>query len=329
MNIIFFQEFGNSIKDILEVIKQASMSDQITQLSFLFSLTLGVLIMHKGYELMFGRVQDPMKSVIWDIGVKIFILFICLNTSGYLTLIIDALDGFHEWAGGGISMYKNLDVMFSKTLTLTDAISAKTGFTDTIVGAIANVGIWIGFGITVIPLLGIIITTEVTQVLLAIIAPIAFYCLIYKSTKDLFAQWLGMILSNILTILFVSMMFKIILSQMNNWILSFLNTTNLNSLMIAAQMIFTGLLSTSIGMLGKSIATNLGRVALDSQVGQAISNAMSPASKLGGMAGGLAAAKSKITAGAIGSGALNIAKTAGGSGLSYAKQLLSSARKGI
>ncbi|AHE95194.1 hypothetical protein CFVI03293_A0067 (plasmid) [Campylobacter fetus subsp. venerealis cfvi03/293] len=41
MNIIFFQEFGNSIKkDILEVIKQASMSDQITQLSFLFSLTV-------------------------------------------------------------------------------------------------------------------------------------------------------------------------------------------------------------------------------------------------------------------------------------------------
>lgn len=32
MNIIFFQEFGNSIKDVLEVIKQASMSDQITQI---------------------------------------------------------------------------------------------------------------------------------------------------------------------------------------------------------------------------------------------------------------------------------------------------------
>ncbi|WP_158027136.1 type IV secretion system protein, partial [Campylobacter fetus] len=300
----------------------------ITQLTFLFSLTLGVLIMHKGYELMFGRVQDPMKSVIWDIGVKIFILFICLNTSGYLTLIIDALDGFHEWAGGGTSMYKGLDVMFSNVLTLTDAISAKTGFTDTIIGAIANVGIWIGFGITVIPLLGIIITTQVTQVLLAIIAPIAFYCLLYKSTKDLFVQWLGMILSNILTILFVSMMFQVILLIMDNWIGTFAQQaeTGNNSLMIAAKMIFTGLLTTSVGMLGKSIATNLGRVALDSQVGQAISKAMSPASKLGGAASGFATAKSKQVAGAIGGGALNIAKTAGGSGLSYAKQLLQGAR---
>ncbi|CUU86078.1 Uncharacterised protein [Campylobacter hyointestinalis] len=32
MNSVFFQALGNSIKDILEVIKQASMSDQITQI---------------------------------------------------------------------------------------------------------------------------------------------------------------------------------------------------------------------------------------------------------------------------------------------------------
>lgn len=32
MNAIFFQQLGDSIKDILEVIKQASMSDQITQI---------------------------------------------------------------------------------------------------------------------------------------------------------------------------------------------------------------------------------------------------------------------------------------------------------
>ncbi|MBK3499392.1 hypothetical protein JJB27_10000 [Campylobacter fetus subsp. venerealis] len=57
MNIIFFQEFGNSIKkDILEVIKQASMSDQITQLSFLFSLTLGVLIMHKERDFKLAKI---------------------------------------------------------------------------------------------------------------------------------------------------------------------------------------------------------------------------------------------------------------------------------
>lgn len=32
MNSAFFQALGNSIKDILEVIKQASISDQITQI---------------------------------------------------------------------------------------------------------------------------------------------------------------------------------------------------------------------------------------------------------------------------------------------------------
>lgn len=32
MNNDFFQKLGDSIKDVLEVIKQASMSDQITQI---------------------------------------------------------------------------------------------------------------------------------------------------------------------------------------------------------------------------------------------------------------------------------------------------------
>ncbi|WP_052823060.1 type IV secretion system protein, partial [Campylobacter jejuni] len=215
----FFQFLGESIQQIIDAIRQVGTSDKVAELSVLLSIIITLVIMYKGYEVLMGTSQSPIRELTWDIAGKLLAITFALNIGGWLTLVINAMDGIYEWAGGGTQMYKTLDEMYANTAQLANIIWAKSsGVGGAILAIVAMLLCYVGFVIAVVPTLAIFVITTFTQTLLVITAPIVFWLLIFKSTKNVFTQWIGLLLSNTLVILLVGLFLSVFMEQISGWI---------------------------------------------------------------------------------------------------------------
>lgn len=281
----FFTELGNATHVILEVVRNAALSEKMTQLAVLFSITLVITIMYKGYEILFGRSQSPTKEVMWDLAAKAMIITFALNIGGWLTLVINAMDGFHEWAGGSLSMYKQIDIIFNEVRNLADSIWAKASGFDTVIAGITIIIVYIAFGIAVLPALVVINATAFTQTILVIAAPLMFYCLLYKSTKNVFTQWLALLISNTLLVLFMSLFFKVFAKEIYAFVYEIskqYSNGNVDSFFIGVRMIFSSVLLVAMVFVAKVFAEKVGSVALDSAMQSVFSRVSNPISSVAG-----------------------------------------------
>ncbi|TLD80761.1 conjugal transfer protein TrbL, partial [Helicobacter sp. MIT 11-5569] len=61
MDLKLFQTLGNSIQQIVDAIRQVGTSDKMAELSVLFSIIITLVIMYKGFEVLAGRSQSPIR----------------------------------------------------------------------------------------------------------------------------------------------------------------------------------------------------------------------------------------------------------------------------
>ncbi|ECP6302854.1 type IV secretion system protein [Campylobacter jejuni] len=327
MNSDLFQALGESIQQIIDAIRQVGTSDKIAELSVLFSIIVTLVIMYKGYEVLMGKSQSPIRELTFDIVGKLVAITFALNLGGWLDLTISALDGIYEWAGGGTQMYKNLDELFINTTQLTKTIWAKTsGIGDSILAILSMLLCYLGFIIATIPTLTIIVVSIFTQTLLVISAPIIFWLLIFKATRNVFTQYIGLLLSNTLVILLVGLFLKTFMGQISTWINYFSKVTQAGDEVLGTGIFFVIAAVVLVIMItsAKSFAEKVANVSMEGGMGSAISNALSPASRLAGKAGGKVAGTAvnvaKTGGKYAGKGISAGAKIAGSQGYSFAKK---------
>ncbi|WP_144623294.1 type IV secretion system protein [Campylobacter coli] len=302
MNSKLFQFLGESIQQIIDAIRQVGTSDKVAELSVLLSIIITLVIMYKGYEVLMGTSQSPIRELTWDIAGKLLAITFALNIGGWLTLVINAMDGIYEWAGGGTQMYKTLDEMFVNTINLTDIIWTKTsGFADSLMAIAAMLLCYVGFAIAVVPTLAIFVITTFTQTLLVITAPIVFWLLIFKSTKNVFTQWIGLLLSNTLVILLVGLFLSVFMEQISNWIQYFIKETQTGGEVLKTSIFFViaSLVLVIMIISAKIYAEKIANVSMEGAMGGAIGSALNPVSRLAGWTAGKAAGKT-VNAGKTG-----------------------------
>lgn len=302
MNSKLFQFLGESIQQIIDAIRQVGTSDKVAELSVLLSIIITLVIMYKGYEVLMGTSQSPIRELTWDIAGKLLAITFALNIGGWLTLVINAMDGIYEWAGGGTQMYKTLDEMFVNTINLTDIIWTKTsGFADSLMAIAAMLLCYVGFAIAVVPTLAIFVITTFTQTLLVITAPIVFWLLIFKSTKNVFTQWIGLLLSNTLVILLVGLFLSVFMEQISNWIQYFIKETQTGGEVLKTSIFFViaSLVLVIMIISAKLYAEKIANVSMEGAMGGAIGSALNPVSRLAGWTAGKAAGKT-VNAGKTG-----------------------------
>ncbi|EAJ2126789.1 type IV secretion system protein [Campylobacter upsaliensis] len=328
-----FQTLGLSIEQIINAIRQTGTSDKIAELMVLFSIIITLVIMYKGYEVLMGKSQSPIRELTWDIAGKLLAITFALNLGGWLDLVIGAMDGIYEWAGGGAQMYQNLDQMFAKTSQLTNAIWAKaSGFGDSILAVVAMCLCYIGFCIAVIPTLSILIVTTFTQTLLVISAPIVFWLLIFKATRNVFTQWIGLLLSNTLVLLLVGLFLKTFMNQMSSWINYFSQATYAGDDVLGTSIFYViaSLILVIMIYSAKIFAEKVANVSMDGAMGGAMSSVLSPAGQLAmkpaGKAAGMAMNYGKAGGKLATKGALAVGKGLGKGGYSLAKKMYERAR---
>ncbi|EAI9411834.1 type IV secretion system protein [Campylobacter coli] len=329
MNSKLFQFLGESIQQIIDAIRQVGTSDKVAELSVLLSIIITLVIMYKGYEVLMGTSQSPIRELTWDIAGKLLAITFALNIGGWLTLVINAMDGIYEWAGGGTQMYKTLDEMFVNTINLTDIIWTKTsGFADSLMAIAAMLLCYVGFVIAVVPTLAIFVITTFTQTLLVITAPIVFWLLIFKSTKNVFTQWIGLLLSNTLVILLVGLFLSVFMEQISNWIQYFIKETQTGGEVLKTSIFFViaSLVLVIMIISAKLYAEKIANVSMEGAMGGAIGSALNPVSRLAGWTAGKAAGKT-VNAGKTGAKLAAKGAWAGAKGgYSFAKKMYERAR---
>ncbi|EAL4873181.1 conjugal transfer protein TrbL [Campylobacter jejuni] len=329
MNSKLFQFLGESIQQIIDAIRQVGTSDKVAELSVLLSIIITLVIMYKGYEVLMGTSQSPIRELTWDIAGKLLAITFALNISGWLTLVINAMDGIYEWAGGGTQMYKTLDEMFVNTINLTDIIWTKTsGFADSLMAIAAMLLCYVGFAIAVVPTLAIFVITTFTQTLLVITAPIVFWLLIFKSTKNVFTQWIGLLLSNTLVILLVGLFLSVFMEQISNWIQYFIKETQTGGEVLKTSIFFViaSLVLVIMIISAKLYAEKIANVSMEGAMGGAMGSALNPVSRLAGWTAGKAAGKT-VNAGKTGAKLAAKGAWAGAKGgYSFAKKMYERAR---
>lgn len=290
----FFQFLGESIQQIIDAIRQVGTSDKVAELSVLLSIIITLVIMYKGYEVLMGTSQSPIRELTWDIAGKLLAITFALNIGGWLTLVINAMDGIYEWAGGGTQMYKTLDEMYANTAQLANIIWAKSsGVGGAILAIVAMLLCYVGFVIAVVPTLAIFVITTFTQTLLVITAPIVFWLLIFKSTKNVFTQWIGLLLSNTLVILLVGLFLSVFMEQISGWIslLSSKIQAGAEVLGISIFFVIASLVLVIMIISAKLYAEKVANVSMEGAMGGAIGSALNPVSRLAGWTAGKAAGK--------------------------------------
>ena len=209
----FFQKLGVKIDEIFAYLETGVNSTMMQQLSVLIAISITLFVMYKGFQTLLGKSKDPIRELIWDLFMKVIAITFALNVDGWLTLVTEAMNGLHSWAGGGVSLFSELDALFEATVKLENALSDKGNMVSAF---FYGVIIYAGFIVGSLPALFLIITTTFTLKILILVAPFMFFALMYGWTKNMFTQWLNLIIANTLTVLVVSLILKSIPSSSLN-----------------------------------------------------------------------------------------------------------------
>lgn len=261
----------------------------------ILGIYLTVWIMVEGYKILWGNNKQSMSNFMWDAGLKLIFISLAFNAGAWVNLVYNAFDGMKEYATNIFSqdgnVYEQLGLWAGMLGDYFKEIWDKCSFYELAVFIFVIILAFVGFFIGALPLMRHMIINTLSFLLLMIIAPLAFYFLIFKVTKNSFSQWLQMVLANIITIMmlnfFVSMIFRYIFKNL------FLNTAYYdNAFTIMFLCIFYGILLNVFCNLAVGIAQQLTNVSLEGLAGSTMGRAMG----LAGSAAGASAALPFTTA---------------------------------
>lgn len=283
----FFQKIGDKIDDIFSLIDNAATSSLMTELSILFSISITIMITIKGYAVLAGKTNDPIREIAWDLVLKAVIMTFALNIGGWLTLVTEAMDGIHQWAGGGVSLYAEMDNLLAITKKVGDMAYEKGNWFS---GTISEGLVYLGFFIGSIPALIITIVTSFTLKILMMIAPFMFFALFYGWLKNMFTQWLSLFFANTLAVLSVTLIFSAVISEFN----SFISISGdgikdgVDPFYIGIQVIIVGVLLVVLIYVAYHIAEKVATVSMESVMKSSFGRTLQDGKNIGGASGSAA-----------------------------------------
>ena len=258
----FFQKLGVKIDEIFAYLETGVNSTMMQQLSVLIAISITLFVMYKGFQTLLGKSKDPIRELIWDLFMKIIAITFALNVDGWLTLVTEAMNGLHSWAGGGVSLFSELDALFEATVKLENALSDKGNMVSAF---FYGVIVYAGFIVGSLPALFLIITTTFTLKILILVAPFMFFALMYGWTKNMFTQWLNLIIANTLTVLVVSLILKSTVDMFIKYQLFLVKeVANIDPFLTSIQVLIYGLLLALFINISKVLAERLAQVSMES-----------------------------------------------------------------
>ncbi|MEL0578103.1 type IV secretion system protein [Pectobacterium punjabense] len=259
-----FVGMNNTITDGLHAVLRGQTSVYGDMVSVIAVSSFTLFVTYRGYQTLAGKLQTPVEDVIWDVGRMLLIMTFVLNLDGWLDLAIFAINGLTDGVSGDDNVWVLLDTVWAKAQTIGQKLYQQDDSTYVkLNGGIAQLLVWGGaivtllFGSAVNLLAGIIIVLVTTT------APLFIFCLLYGFLIPMFNNWLKIIFTVILTIMFSALSIRIVINYLNGLLDKAVNfADSANIITLGVQCCVAGVISGVIIWFSAKIANALGGVAV-------------------------------------------------------------------
>jgi len=221
--MLIFSKIESIINTLTAQLTTAAVSPQVDALKTIILIYITLWVFARGYMILAGKSDDPIKGLIFDATIKIIIVSVVFSPI-WISLVTSAIDGMSAWASGGTSIYSRLDVLLKTALEVANKLSdmGPSILTFHVIGNFAGWVILIFFGVFSVITLLVIISATITLKILIMLSPIMIFTLMFNWFKQIFSKWLELVLNNTLTILIVG----ILLNALNGKYKDILDSAN-------------------------------------------------------------------------------------------------------
>lgn len=265
-----FVKFNHSVMKDISDLGTASSNVYVQAVAVLISGAVTLYILWMGYQTLAGKVQTPIQDVVWNLAKMGIILAFIDNAGGYLTAALDAMQGLKDGLSGNQAggVWAKLDGLMMQTQTLAETILSKD--TSTYIKASGYLGagmVWLGSLILMLIAGLIFFAADVTMILLGLTAPLFIFCLMFGFLRTMFNNWLQLIFSSILTVMFASLVIDIGMRFMDSILTQITQQAVESNLMtMGALACVAGVLAGVAVLLSAKFATQIAGVGMEGAV---------------------------------------------------------------
>ncbi|ELW8194796.1 MULTISPECIES: TrbL/VirB6 family protein [Enterobacteriaceae] len=286
-----FTGMDAAVMNGLNTVIQGQMSLYSTLMAGLVTGSATLYILWRGYQTLAGKLHTPVEDVAWDLARMGIILAFVTNADGYLDASVAAINGLKDGLSGSENVWVLLDTLWGKAQILGEKLFNLDDSTYVqLNGGIAELLVWGGTIVTLVIATIVNMGAEIMLLLMTTTAPIFIFCLIYGFLRPMFNNWLQVIFTAILTLMFSALSLRIAIQYLSSVLDKASSGADVNNIVtLAAQSCLAGIGAGFVVWLSAKIAGSL--------AGASVQGVVQGAAKMGLMAGGGAAKKAASTVG--------------------------------
>ncbi|WP_054096912.1 type IV secretion system protein, partial [Pseudomonas amygdali] len=267
-----FVKISSTILREIETAGQGSVHLYLEMVATLMAGAVFLYILWMGYQTLAGKIQTPIQDLLWNLTKMAMILAFIDNSGGYRDGLIDALHGLKNGLSGNETggVWATLDDMWSQTQILADTVKnldPAGPIAPKFQGGIAALLVWAGALLFMGTAALIFLSADITMTVLGLTAPLFIFCLMFGFLRTMFNNWLQLIFSSILSVMFASLVISTgnklmfdVMSQVQG------QANDANLFTMGAMALIVGLVTAGLVLLSSKWATQLAGVGVDGAI---------------------------------------------------------------
>ncbi|KPX86343.1 type IV secretion system protein [Pseudomonas meliae] len=267
-----FVKISNTILREIETAGQGSVHLYLEMVATLMAGAVSLYILWMGYQTLAGKIQTPIEDLLWNLTKMAMILAFIDNAGGYRDGLIDALHGLKNGLSGNEAggVWATLDDMWSQTQILADTVKnldPAGPIAPKFQGGIAALLVWAGALLFMGTAALIFLSADITMTVLGLTAPLFIFCLMFGFLRTMFNNWLQLIFSSILSVMFASLVISTgnklmfdVMSQVQG------QANDANLFTMGAMALIVGLVTAGLVLLSSKWAIQLAGVGMEGTV---------------------------------------------------------------
>lgn len=259
-----FSGMNNAIMEGLKAVLEGQTSVYGSMISVIAVSSFTSFIIFKGYQTLAGKLTEPVSEVVWDATRFVLILTFVLNWGGWLDIAIGAMNGLKDGITGHDDVWVLLDSLWEKAQILgTTLYKLDQSTYFKFEGGFAEFLVWLGAILLLVVTTAVNLLAVIIMLLMTTTAPIFIFCLTFGFLKPMFNNWLGTIITAILTIMFSALSVRIAVSYLDNILtVAKLQSALSNMVTLGAQTLLAAIGATLLVFVSAKVAAALSGVAV-------------------------------------------------------------------
>ncbi|PVK45492.1 pilus assembly protein, partial [Salmonella enterica subsp. enterica serovar Rubislaw] len=261
-------DFFRTAHKLIEAVVDNATKGQLAQFtSFAVELAqygVTIYIIIYAMQTMAGRQKTPVPDFLWNMGKMAVIFMFVSNMDGWTDSAIKGIDELKVTLSGGADPWLWLDQLWVKGSQISRKILSLDTKTVPMAGILGSWATNIGTILALMSASVVFLVSELTIKLLTVTAPIFIMCLMFGFLRQMFNNWLQLIFSSILTLMFATLALRAGTSYLNHILSVIVKEAEKSNLVDMGFMaLAAGIFTAVIAWLARHYASQLAGVGVE------------------------------------------------------------------